>query len=168
MTWSECFPLHHVVVPSARECLTLERDDTNRHYGKTQSWQKQFNSLGNVLVFVTWWNKPLQGNGIPQSQGLFIRVMFSATLQNCSEMVWEFKVLIWPPNSPEVNEFEDLWNVLDKLLWSMEAPPHIVEDLKGLLLMSWFQRPQHRYLVEWTDQSWFGGGVLHNIRQVFF
>ncbi|KAK3510151.1 hypothetical protein QTP70_026736 [Hemibagrus guttatus] len=46
----------------------------------------------------------------------------------------EFEVLTWPPNSPDLNPTEHLWDVLDKQLPSMEAPPHNLEDLKDLLL----------------------------------
>ncbi|KAK3564521.1 hypothetical protein QTP86_022875, partial [Hemibagrus guttatus] len=35
----------------------------------------------------------------------------------------EFEVLTWPPNSPDLNPVEYLWDVLDKQIRSMEAPP---------------------------------------------
>ncbi|MCI4386854.1 hypothetical protein PGIGA_G00067410 [Pangasianodon gigas] len=62
----------------------------------------------------------------------------------------EFKVLTWPPNSPDLNPIEHLWDVLDKQVRSIEAPPHNLQDLKDLLLTSWCQIPQHtfRSLVE--------------------
>ncbi|MCI4382560.1 hypothetical protein PGIGA_G00016250 [Pangasianodon gigas] len=62
----------------------------------------------------------------------------------------EFKVLIWPPNSPDLNLIKHLWDVLDKQVRSMKAPPHNLQDLKGLLLTSWCQIPQHTFrgLVE--------------------
>lgn len=62
----------------------------------------------------------------------------------------EFKVLTWPPNSPDLNPIEHLWDVLDKQVRSMEAPPRNLQDLKDLLLTSWCQIPQHTFrgLVE--------------------
>ncbi|WP_368730569.1 transposase [Klebsiella variicola] len=36
----------------------------------------------------------------------------------------EIKVLTWPPNSPDLNLMECLWDVLDKQVPSMETPPH--------------------------------------------
>ncbi|MCI4375917.1 hypothetical protein PGIGA_G00114930 [Pangasianodon gigas] len=57
----------------------------------------------------------------------------------------EFKVLTWPPNSPDLNLIEHLWYVLDKQVQSMEAPPHYLQDLKELLLTSWCQIPQHTF-----------------------
>ncbi|MCJ8743381.1 hypothetical protein PDJAM_G00093370 [Pangasius djambal] len=62
----------------------------------------------------------------------------------------EFKVLTWPPNSPDLNPIEHLWDVMDKQGQSMEAPPHNLQDLKDLLLTSWCQIPQHTFrgLVE--------------------
>ncbi|KAK3570978.1 hypothetical protein QTP86_031835, partial [Hemibagrus guttatus] len=62
----------------------------------------------------------------------------------------EFEVLAWPPNSPDLNPIEHLWDVLDKQVRSMEAPPCSLQDLKDLLLKSWCQIPQHTFrdLVE--------------------
>uniref|UniRef100_A0AAY5L9N5 Tc1-like transposase DDE domain-containing protein n=1 Tax=Esox lucius TaxID=8010 RepID=A0AAY5L9N5_ESOLU len=62
----------------------------------------------------------------------------------------EFKVSTWPPNSPDLNPIEHLWDVLDKQVRSMETPPHNLLDLKDLLLTSWCQIPQHTFrgLVE--------------------
>ena len=62
----------------------------------------------------------------------------------------EFEVLTWPPNSPDLNPVELLWDVLDKQVQSMEAPPHNLQDLKDLLPTSWCQIPQHTFrdLVE--------------------
>ncbi|KAK3518727.1 hypothetical protein QTP70_009665 [Hemibagrus guttatus] len=62
----------------------------------------------------------------------------------------EFKVLTWPPNSPDLNPIEHLWDALDTQVRSMKAPPRNLEDLKDLLLMFWCQIPQHTFtdLVE--------------------
>ncbi|MCJ8738877.1 hypothetical protein PDJAM_G00040730 [Pangasius djambal] len=85
----------------------------------------------------------------------------------------EFKVLTWPPNSPDLNPIEHLWDVLDKQVRSMEAPPHNLQDLKGLLLTSWCQKPHTPSEVLWSpglerDQScfWRHKEELHNIRQI--
>uniref|UniRef100_A0A0E9WSK0 Tc1-like transposase DDE domain-containing protein n=1 Tax=Anguilla anguilla TaxID=7936 RepID=A0A0E9WSK0_ANGAN len=62
----------------------------------------------------------------------------------------EFKVLPWPPNSPDLNPIEHLWDVLEKQVRSMEAPPHNLQDLNDLLLTSWCQIPEDTFrgLVE--------------------
>ncbi|KAK3537253.1 hypothetical protein QTP70_005482 [Hemibagrus guttatus] len=62
----------------------------------------------------------------------------------------QFEVLTPPPNSPDLNPTQHLWDVLDKQVRSMEAPPHNLQDLKDLLLTSWCQIPQHTFrdLVE--------------------
>ncbi|KAK3525669.1 hypothetical protein QTP70_004315 [Hemibagrus guttatus] len=57
----------------------------------------------------------------------------------------QFEVLTWPPNSPDLNPIQHLWDVLDKQVRSMEAPPHNLEDLKDLLLPPWCQTPQHTF-----------------------
>ncbi|KAK3531960.1 hypothetical protein QTP86_002242 [Hemibagrus guttatus] len=50
----------------------------------------------------------------------------------------------------DLNPIEHLWDVLDKQVRSMEAPPRNFQDLKDLLLTSWCQIPQHTFgdLVE--------------------
>lgn len=40
----------------------------------------------------------------------------------------EFEVINWPPNSEE-----HLWDVLNKRVPSIEAPPHNLQDLKDAL-----------------------------------
>ncbi|KAK3570575.1 hypothetical protein QTP86_022521 [Hemibagrus guttatus] len=62
----------------------------------------------------------------------------------------QFEVLTPPPNSPDLNPIQHLWDVLDKQVPSMEAPPHNLQNLKDLLLTSWSQIPQNTFrdLVE--------------------
>ncbi|KAK3534057.1 hypothetical protein QTP86_001193 [Hemibagrus guttatus] len=68
----------------------------------------------------------------------------------------EFEVLTRPPNSPDLKPVEHLWDVLDKQVQSMEAPPRNLQDLKDLLLTSWYQIPQNTFrdLVESMPQ-WY-------------
>ncbi|KAK3530022.1 hypothetical protein QTP86_009926 [Hemibagrus guttatus] len=49
----------------------------------------------------------------------------------------QFEVLT--PNSPDLNSIQYLWDVLDKQVPSMEARPHNLQDLKDLLLTSWWR-----------------------------
>jgi len=58
------------------------------------------------------------------------------------EVLNKFKVLPWPPNSPE-------WDVLDQQFWSMAAPPCNLQDLMDLLLMFWYQTQQDTR-ARWT------------------
>ncbi|KAK3556264.1 hypothetical protein QTP70_007073 [Hemibagrus guttatus] len=44
----------------------------------------------------------------------------------------EFEVLTWPSNSPDLNLIEHLWDVLDRTVRSMEAPPQNMDKLLGL------------------------------------
>lgn len=39
-----------------------------------------------------------------------------------------FEVLTWPSNSPDLNPIEGLWDVLDKDVCSMKAPPQSLQD----------------------------------------
>ncbi|KAK3568332.1 hypothetical protein QTP86_004231 [Hemibagrus guttatus] len=79
----------------------------------------------------------------------------------------QFEVLTLPPNSPDLNPIQHLWDVLDKQVRSMEASPHNLQDLKDLQLTSWCQIPQHTFrdLVE-SGLFWQQKGDRHNIRQV--
>ncbi|MCI4388573.1 hypothetical protein PGIGA_G00087550 [Pangasianodon gigas] len=73
----------------------------------------------------------------------------------------EFRVLTWPPNYPDVNLIDHLWDVLDKQVWSMEAPPHKLHDLKDLLLTSWCQIPQHTFRGLVESMPWRLRAVEH-------
>ncbi|KAJ4948457.1 hypothetical protein JOQ06_019991 [Pogonophryne albipinna] len=69
----------------------------------------------------------------------------SGLFQQVEEHQNELKVLTLPPNSPDLNPVEHLWDVLDKQVRSMEAPPRNLQDIKDLLLMCWCQTPQHTF-----------------------
>ena len=56
-----------------------------------------------------------------------------------------FMVLPWPPNSPDLNPIEHLWDVLDQQVRSTAAPPQNLQDLKDLLLIFWCQIPQSTF-----------------------
>ena len=49
----------------------------------------------------------------------------------------EFEVLTWPQNSKDLIPIEELWDVLDKTIRSLEDPPCNLEILKDLLIKSW-------------------------------
>uniref|UniRef100_A0AAY5L8T0 Carboxypeptidase E n=1 Tax=Esox lucius TaxID=8010 RepID=A0AAY5L8T0_ESOLU len=51
----------------------------------------------------------------------------------------------WYSLSKDFNPIVHLWDVLDKQVRSMEAPPRNLQDLKDLLLISWCQIPQHHF-----------------------
>ncbi len=63
-----------------------------------------------------------------------------AYCRNCQEWIEEndkeFKVLLWPTSSPDLNLIEYIWDVLDQQILSMQDSPHNLKDLKDLLLMS--------------------------------
>lgn len=54
----------------------------------------------------------------------------------------KFKVLIWPPDSPDIIPIEYLCNVLDKEIGSQEAQTCNFRDLKDLLLTFWHLVPR--------------------------
>lgn len=49
----------------------------------------------------------------------------------------KFEVLTWFPNSPDLNLFKYLCDVLNKQVQSMKAPHCNLQQLKNLLLTSW-------------------------------
>ncbi len=51
-------------------------------------------------------------------------------------------MLPWLSNFLDLNPIEHLRGVLDQQMQSIEAPAHTLQDLKALLLMSWYQWPQ--------------------------
>ncbi|KAL0150677.1 hypothetical protein M9458_053981, partial [Cirrhinus mrigala] len=57
----------------------------------------------------------------------------------------EIKVLPCIPDSPDLNPFVHLREVLDQRIQFMKAPPHSLQDLKNLLLMSQCQTPQDTF-----------------------
>lgn len=46
----------------------------------------------------------------------------------------KFKMLTWPPDSPDLNLVKCLRNVLDNQVWSMESSPYDLRDLRDMLL----------------------------------
>ncbi len=53
----------------------------------------------------------------------------------------KFEVLTRPTESPDLNQIDHVWDVLNKQVRSMEAPSHTLHDLKDLLLTYWCQIP---------------------------
>ncbi|CAN9514124.1 unnamed protein product [Ophioblennius macclurei] len=50
----------------------------------------------------------------------------------------EFKVLAWPPNSSDLNPISHLWDALEERVQAAKDPPRNVEELKELLVASWY------------------------------
>ena len=80
--------------------------------------------------------------------------MHPATLHTFEEHYEVFTVLPWPPNSPDLNPIEHLWDVLDQQVRSTAAPPRNSQDLKDLLMMFWCQIPKDTFrgLVEFMPR----------------
>ena len=93
---------------------------------------------------------PFMETVFPDGSGIFQQDKASCHKANILQEWFEehnrkFRVLTWPPNSPDLNPIEHLWDVLDKQVRSMEASPRNFQDLKDLLLTSWCQIPQSTF-----------------------
>ncbi len=140
-------------------------DGSRMHYGKKASRWRKCCSLDNVLLHGKPWVTLLHvtlityleiiwdifmallfpdGSGLLQQDNALCHT--AKIVQECLEE-HEFKVFPWPPNSPDLNPTEHLWDVLEHQIWSIEAS---LRNLQDLQLMSWYQRPQDtiRGLVE--------------------
>ena len=124
------------------------------HYGKKARKRRQFDAPGNVLLgnlgSYHWCGSYFDTYHLPkpkytpswQQYSLMAVASFSRIVQGWfEEHNEEFKVLTRPPNSPDLNPSEHLWDELDKHIRSMEAPPRHLQDLKDLLWTSWCHTP---------------------------
>ncbi|CAN9501504.1 unnamed protein product [Ophioblennius macclurei] len=93
---------------------------------------------------------PFMGVMFPEGGGLFQQdnapcYVADSVQRWFEEHDQEFTVLTWPPNSPDLNPIEHLWDLLDKQIQAMEDPPHTLQDFKDLLLTFWCQIPQETF-----------------------
>ncbi|KAI4885477.1 hypothetical protein NFI96_007017 [Prochilodus magdalenae] len=57
----------------------------------------------------------------------------------------DFQALPWPPNSPDLNPIEHLWDHLDRRVRSMDPPPRTLQQLWDALQSAWLQIPVTTY-----------------------
>ncbi|KAK3529377.1 hypothetical protein QTP70_029484, partial [Hemibagrus guttatus] len=147
MAWSDesRFLLHHVAGRVRVRRLPGEHMAPGCSMGKRQVGR------GSVMLWAMFYWETL-GSAIHVD----VTLTRSTYLSIVADHEWfyehnnQFEVLTWPPNSPDLNPIEHLWDVLNKQVRSMESPPYDLQDLKDLLLTSWCQIPQHTFrdLVE--------------------
>ena len=130
----------------ARALLTWGTHGTRMHYGEKTRRRRQYNALGNVLLgnhgschpcgcYFDMYNRSWKLYSL-MAVASFSRIM----PQSKNGLKWfekqndRFEELTWPPISPDLNPIEHLWGVVNKQVWSMEAPPCKLQDLKDLLL----------------------------------
>lgn len=53
----------------------------------------------------------------------------------------EFTVLPWPPNSPDLNPIENLWDHLDRVVRAMDPQPRNLAQLATTLESAWLHIP---------------------------
>ena len=49
----------------------------------------------------------------------------------------DIKVMQWPPNSPDLNPIEHVWDMLGRYIAALCPPPNSLPELKTALLHSW-------------------------------
>lgn len=123
-----CFCLHHV---DGWVCVcashTWDKPGTRMHYVKEGklaevAWCFGQYPTGKPWVLPSMWM--LLRHVPPTSAGTGTH--FVPQSRNGSRMLEEhnkFQALTCPPNSPNLNPIEHLWDLLDKQVRSMEAPP---------------------------------------------
>ena len=53
----------------------------------------------------------------------------------------EIKLLTWPPQSPDMNPIESLWDILQRRIKARINRPRNLKDLKEALLQEWDELP---------------------------
>jgi len=48
-----------------------------------------------------------------------------------------FQHIVWPPNSPDINPIEHLWDELDRKIRNLESPPSSLLELEVFLKQEW-------------------------------
>lgn len=59
----------------------------------------------------------------------------------CHTVRIDFKVLPWPPNSPDLNPIENLWDYIDGHIRRMDPPPRNLHELRDAILSTWSEIP---------------------------
>lgn len=98
----------------------------------------------------------------------------NAPCKNGSRMVWGTQWLFtWPPHSTDPKPIKHLWDALEKQVWSMEAPPHNLHNLKRSATDSlepdtttYLQRSSGIHASNGTKLFWKQKGDLFIIRWV--
>ncbi len=122
-----------------------------------------------TLIHTTYLNsvvdqeQPFMETAFPDGRGLFQQDIASRYIAKMVQEWFErhdnkFGVFTYPPNSPDLNPTDHLWDVLDKQGWSVEAPS-----------ARYHRTPSEVKLSPCLDGSglfWRQKGGLLNIRQV--
>ena len=53
----------------------------------------------------------------------------------------KIKLLTWPPQSPDMNPIESLWDILQRRINARSNRPRNLKDLKEALLQEWDELP---------------------------
>ncbi|KAF7641348.1 hypothetical protein LDENG_00283840, partial [Lucifuga dentata] len=154
----------------------LEKRCTKMHYEKKVSWWRQCDDLGDVLlgnlescihVDVTLTRTTYLNIAADQVHHFMVTVFPNGNgLFQQDNAPWhtakivqewfedqehdkEFKVLTWPPNSPDLSPIQHLG-----MCWKNKpdhgGPTSNFQDLKDLLLMPWCQIPQDTFRGLWS------------------
>jgi len=53
-------------------------------------------------------------------------------------MIAEFQLMSWPPNSPDLNPLEHIWDVMERELRVQRQPIRNISDLRDRCLNIWY------------------------------
>ncbi len=59
----------------------------------------------------------------------------------------EFTLLKWPPQSPDLNPIEHLWDVVELKIRVMDVQPTTLQQLRDAIMSMWQYRPTRSFII---------------------
>ncbi|KAG2455504.1 TCB1 transposase, partial [Polypterus senegalus] len=123
--------------------------------GRVRIWRKQNENMDPSCLVTTVHVHPFMTTMYPSSDGYFqqdnapchkARIISNWFLEHDNE----FTVLKWPPQSPDLNPIEHLWDVMERELRALDVHPTNLHQLQDSILSIWanISKECFQHLVE--------------------